>query len=41
MGGSAQGVHALVAVRSNSIFFMLSSMYASPKYAIRKDLWDE
>lgn len=41
MGESAQGVHGVVEVCSSSKSFVLSSVYASPKYVNRKHLWQE
>ena len=41
IGESAQGVHGLVEVRDPSSSFILSSIYASPSYDIRKYLWNE
>lgn len=41
VGGSAQGVHGVVEVRNLNHTFVLSAIYANPRYATRKLLWKE
>ena len=40
LGENYQGVYALVEV-SNSISFVITAIYASPKFQFRKTLWDD
>ena len=41
LGEGAQGVHGVIEVRSLRKSFILSSIYASPKFGLRKHLWED
>ena len=41
LGEGAQGVHGVMEVHSLNISFIFSAIYASPKFYIRRQLWDD
>lgn len=41
VGGNSQGVHGVVEVSHSTNSFVLSAIYASPKYVSRKLLWQD